>query len=54
MIPLEIRRELIEAGDNQISISKQCELLRIARSTLLCLPIFRIDIFSFLNRMFVI
>ena len=38
MIPLDIRRELIEAGDNQMSISKQCELLSVARSTLYYTP----------------
>ena len=38
MIPLEIRRELIDSIDNQMSICKQCELLSVARSTLYYTP----------------
>ena len=38
MIPLEMRRELIEAGDSQMSICKQCELLSLSRSTLYYTP----------------
>lgn len=38
MIPLEMRKELIETGDSQMSICKQCELLSVARSTLYYRP----------------
>lgn len=38
MIPLEIRKELIETSDNQMSIYKQCELLNVSRSTLYYTP----------------
>ena len=38
MIPLEIRKELIETSDNQMSICKQCELLNVSRSTLYYTP----------------
>ena len=38
MIPLEMRKELIETGDRQMSICKQCELLSVARSTLYYTP----------------
>jgi len=38
MIPLEMRKELIETSDNQMSICKQCELLNVSRSTLYYTP----------------
>lgn len=38
MIPLEIRREMIEKSDKAKSICKQCELLGLSRSTLYYTP----------------
>ena len=38
MIPLEMRKGLIETSDNQMSICKQCELLNVSRSTLYYTP----------------
>lgn len=38
MIPVEMRRKLIEPSDSQLSICKQCELLSVARSTLYYTP----------------
>lgn len=38
MIPLEMRKELIETDDSQLSICKQCELLSVARSTFYYTP----------------
>lgn len=38
MIPLHIRRQLVERGDGAISICYQCELLGISRSTLYYTP----------------
>jgi len=34
LIPLDIRREMIDKSDNAMSICNQCELLGLARSTL--------------------
>lgn len=38
MIPLKIRKELIETNDSQMSICRQCELLNVSRSTLYYTP----------------
>ena len=38
MIPVEIRRTMINKGDNAMSICNQCELLGLARSTLYYTP----------------
>lgn len=38
MIPLDIRREMIDKSDNAMSICNQCELLGLARSTLYYTP----------------
>lgn len=38
MIPLDLRKELIDSGKGPLSISKQCELLSVARSTLYYTP----------------
>ena len=43
MIPLEIRRTMINKDDNAISICNQCELLGLARSTLYYTPTTRGD-----------
>ncbi len=38
MIPLDIRKELIDKGKGSMSICQQCEMLSIARSTLYYTP----------------
>ena len=38
MIPLDLRREMIDRNESSRSICSQCELLRLSRSTLYYTP----------------